>query len=285
MTSDIANYPVGTLLPNHEFAALTGRTYYTLGATLYETTALDNNVGVLVGQHGPWIEHLHNLRDTAWGNNNSFIIRNACVDRQARIYSSTVEDDAHVTDDARIHDSFVYDNAKVVGNAQLHDGARIGGSALVRDNAIVTHGVASYFDVTIGGDIYLMGPLTLPHNVELTDNSHVLRVLLSSDANGVISTANTVSLYRPKPGTCAPVVVGSGTYEVNDLRTPDLCPGMTASIAGGSDKHERNFEFNLLADLLYNRIVVWKLADPDICASRFEGDQLAARRAERQERA
>lgn len=278
MYPDIANYPVNTPLPHHEFAALTGRTREALGTTLYETIALNNSVDVLAGQHGPWIEHLHNLRDTAWGDNDSFIIRNAGVDRQARIYSSTIEDDAHVTNYARIHDSIVCDNAKVIGNARLHNGVRIAGDTVISGNAVVTDGVASYFNATVGGNIYLKGPLTLPVHVELTDNSHVLRVLLSADSSKVLSTANTVSLYRPKPGTCAPVCVGNGTYEVGDLRSPDLHPGMTIDIADDSDVRERNVEFNLIADLLYNRVMVWKISDPDICISRFEADQLARRR-------
>lgn len=277
MTPDIADYPVGTPLPHHEFAALTGRTREAFGTALYETIALSNTAGVLAAQRGPWIEHLHNLRDTAWGDNDSFIIRNAGVDRQARVYSSTIDNDAHVTNDARIYNSFVRDNAKVIGSAKLHNGVRIGGDTLVSGSAVVIDDVASYFDAHIGGDIYLKGPLTLPAGVELTDNNHVLRVLLSADSSRIVSSASTVSLYRPKPGTCAPVVVGDGTYEVGDLRTPEAHPGMTAGITDGGDVRERNFEFNLLADLLYNRIVVWKLADPDICASRFEVDQLTRR--------
>lgn len=277
MTSDIADYPVGTPLPHHEFTALTGRTREAFGTTLYETVALSNTAGVLAAQRGPWIEHLHNLRDTAWGDNDSFIIRNAGVDRQARVYSSTIDNDAHVTNHASVYNSFVRDNAKVIGSAKLHNGVRIGGDTLVSGSAVVTDDVASYFDARIGGDIYLKGPLTLPAGVELTDNTHVLRVLLSADSSRILSSANTVSLYRPKPGTCAPVVVGDGTYEVGDLRTPKAHPGMTAGITNGGDVHERNFEFNLLADLLYNRIMVWRLSDPDICVSRFEADQLARR--------
>lgn len=277
MTPDIADYPVNTPLPNHEFAALTGRTREAFGATLYETVALSNTAGVLAAERGPWIEHLRNLRDWAWGDDNSFIIRNACVDRHARVYSSTIEDDAHVTNYARIYNSFVRDNAKVIGSAKLHKNVRIGGDTLISGSAVVTDDVASYFDARIGGDIYLRGPLTLPAGVELTDNNHMLRVLLSADSSRIVSSANIVSLYRPKPGTCAPVCVGDGTYEVGDLRTPDLHPGMTAGIADGGDVRERNFEFNLLADLLYNRIAVWKHTDPDICASSFEVDQLARR--------
>lgn len=165
--------------------------FITVDGHILHRIQADRNIpcqDVKIGDLGGWVEKPENVQDDAWVTGylygdavacgtarvdgmafgNSYVQRNARIDRFAKVY-----DNANIGGDAVITDHSV-----VRGNAKVSDHAVVMGYAIVSGNAIVCSGAKIHDFVHVSGHTYIAGDVSLRDKVvvegDVTIGDHVI---------------------------------------------------------------------------------------------------------------
>ena len=147
---------------------------------------------VKIGDLGGWVEKPNNLQDDAWvtgylydyavvcGNarvdgmafGNSYVQRNARVDRFAKVYdNANIGGDAMICDHAIVcGNAKVSDNARVMGYAGVSGNARVYNSARISDFVHVTGHAYIDGDVRLKDKVIVAGDVTIGDHAIIKDN-------------------------------------------------------------------------------------------------------------------